>query len=289
MFFIPQNVAPASRQRIRRRAVKLAAFGFQLWVCDDAPGLLQRVCRAGALAVSTVAVLAGDQAQNTEATRALRTSCPHAGILVLLHAGNDDACIQALHSGADAHCPATVSMPLLVALLFSLLRRLTPAANHPSARDPTLPGTHACARDLTRAGGDTSARDPTPLAAHMPMVVADDHGWSLHDGGSVLMAPAGGRIPLTTGERAFMATLLEADGLRAPHRELIDAVNACYAAAAPRTHQARLGVLISRLRRKVKRYGYDMPLKSVHNWGYMFTGRVPTQSARSTQPGLQVP
>lgn len=121
----------------------------------------------------------------------------------------------------------------------------------------------------------------------MPTVTADDQGWSLHESGSVLMAPAGGRIPLTTGERAFISTLLAADGLRAPHRELIDAVNACYAAAAPRTHQARLGVLISRLRRKIKRYGYDLPLKSVHNWGYMFTGRVVAQSARNAQPVMQ--
>jgi DNA-binding response OmpR family regulator len=191
-----------------------------------------------------VAVLAGSLAQSMDALQYLHAVCPGVGVVVLMHSRNDAAYVQALHSGADACCPVSVSTPLLAAVVFSVLRRLVAAP--------------ASASVATTANGA---------------------GWRLLESGSVLLGPADARIPLTTGERAFMATLLSADDAKAPHRQLIDAVNACYAHAAPRTHRARLGLLISRLRRKVASHGHDLPLKSVHNWGYMFTGKVASQAA----------
>jgi DNA-binding response OmpR family regulator len=251
VFIVPVDAPQTKRHRIQMRAPQLAAQGFQLQVCDDAPSAHDHVDAARARGVAAVAVLAGNRTQNSDAARYVRALCPDAGVLVLMHTRNDAACVQILHSGADAYCPANVSTPLLVAVLFSLLRRLARA----------------------------SSRTATVLAP-------DDGGWSLHEGGSVLIGPAG-RIPLTTGERAFVATLLSADGLRASHRQLIDAVNACYPSAAPRTHQARLGVLISRLRKKFGCYGYDMPLKSVHNWGYMFTGHIASVATGAAVPKVR--
>jgi len=203
--------------------------------------------------VLSVAVLAGQLKQSIDAARYLRAVCPGTGIVVLMHGRSDAGCIQALDTGADAYCPAGASSALLAAVVFSLLRRLTPASG---------------------------------LAS--PASVDPDRGWALHEGGSVLTGPGGARISLTTGERAFMKTLLYAREARASHRQLIDAVNACYANAAPRTHQARLGVLVSRLRRKFASHGYDMPLKSVHNWGYMFTGTIASGRAASAQPARQL-
>ena len=98
--------------------------------------------------------------------------------------------------------------------------------------------------------------------------------WSLQEQAWILLSPEGVRIALTTGERAFLLVLLNQPGLRATHRQLIDAVNTEYALESPPTHQARLGVMVSRLRRKFTEHGLTMPIKSVHNWGYMFTGPV---------------
>jgi DNA-binding response OmpR family regulator len=253
LFIVPHDAAASTLRRTPLWVAKLASSGFQVRVCSDTAGAHVQVHRARALAVPSVAVLGGNLNQNMDAARYLQAVCPGTGIVMLMPGRGDAATIQALNSGADACCPAGVSVPLLAAVVFGLLRRLA-------------------------AGPGTATA-----------VTAVEGVWTLDEGGSVLMAPAGGRISLTTGERAFMTTLLSAPGSKAPHRQLIDAVNACYAHAAPRTHQARLGVLISRLRRKFARHGYDMPLKSVHNWGYMFTGKLASDTAGSDHAARQVP
>src|SRR5690606_28199266 len=96
--------------------------------------------------------------------------------------------------------------------------------------------------------------------------------WSLPEQAWILASPEGKRIALTTGERAFLMALLAAPNQRAAHADLISAVNEAYKQESVSALQSRLSVLVSRLRRKCAEHGAGLPLKSVHNWGYMFTG-----------------
>jgi DNA-binding response OmpR family regulator len=99
-------------------------------------------------------------------------------------------------------------------------------------------------------------------------------GWRLDEQAWVLVDPAGMRVPLTTGERAFMLTLFNAPERRAKHADLIAAIDAGSASASHATSRARLGVLVGRMRQKFTQHGSALPLKSVHRWGYMFAACV---------------
>lgn len=99
--------------------------------------------------------------------------------------------------------------------------------------------------------------------------------WSLQEQGWMLAGPGGCRVPLTTGERAFLAALLKAPGMRASHDVLTIAVNAAYEVAGKSRQVRQLGLLVSRLRRKCEDQGATLPLHSVHGWGYMFAQGAP--------------
>jgi DNA-binding response OmpR family regulator len=99
--------------------------------------------------------------------------------------------------------------------------------------------------------------------------------WSMQEQGWVLAGPGGCRVPLTTGERAFLDALLKAPGMRASHDVLTAAVNAAYGAAGKSRQVRQLGLLVSRMRRKCEDQGAALPLHSVHGWGYMFAQGTP--------------
>ncbi|MGP1614655.1 MAG: helix-turn-helix domain-containing protein [Pollutimonas bauzanensis] len=220
----------------------LQAQGFDVLPCACLPELYGRAQENAAQAgAPPLFVLAGTQADNCAAASYLRTLYPAAGILALVASGSDARLAQTLQSGADNYCRRNASTALVLASLLRLLWR----AGHPGAIAEGL-------------------QPPSP----------ETGCWSLLERGWVLGGPRGQRIPLTTGERAFLTTLFAAPDLRADHRQLIDAVNSSYSLISPPTHQARLGLLVSRLRRKFRAHGAEVPLKSVHSWGYMFTGTV---------------
>lgn len=108
--------------------------------------------------------------------------------------------------------------------------------------------------------------------------------WQFIDKNWALRCPDGQSIALTTGERAFLSILLSAPFQQATHAQLIDAVNAAYKQDEPRTHSVRLGVMVSRMRRKFNGAGMPLPLKSLHGWGYMFgvNRDDPPRQSRST-------
>lgn len=225
------------------QAMQLQAHGFDIAACTDMQQLYGKAREmAGHSGLQWVVVLAATLAANRIAATYLRTLYPVAGILALVASSRVTVLMQTLQSGADGYCPRNASPELLLA---SLLRLLWRAGNFGSV--PQAQG----------AAGAVAAGT-----------------WALLEQGWVLLGPQQQRIPLTTGERAFLTTLLAAPGQRADHRRLVEAVNSNYDPVSGSVHPARLALLVSRLRRKLRAHGAEAPLKSVHRWGYMFTGRV---------------
>ncbi|MDS1140330.1 helix-turn-helix domain-containing protein [Pusillimonas sp. SM2304] len=235
-FFAPK--ANAALTAVRNKTIAgLQAQGFQVLRCTDVLALHQYILTSASTHAPPVAILSGTLTENCAAATYLRTLHAGAGIVAIVDPAPETDAILSLQSGVDNCFARNASPALLGAILFRLM-----------ARAGAVPDADASAAPAS--GGI----------------------WSLEEQSWVLVSPDGVRIALTTGERAFLTALLNAPDLRATHRQLIDAVNAGYALSEAPTHQGRLGVMVSRMRRKFTAHGLTMPLKSVHNWGYMFTG-----------------
>ncbi len=225
-------------------ATLLRTHGFEVLHCGDLPKLYRLAKKNARQYGATIFVmLSGSLAENCIAAKYLRALFPAARILALVGSLDDPVLIKSLESGADGFCRRDASTQLLLATIFRLLGR--------SGTQLNMADHHAV------PGQSESSANWTLL----------EHGW-------ILGGPQGLRIPLTTGERSFLTALFAEPDFCASHAKLISAVNASYNRYSPATHQARLGVMVSRMRRKFKEHGFSMPLKSVHNWGYMFTGPV---------------
>lgn len=241
--FQPKLANGKSDRRIRR----LRARGFDVIVDSHLLELYHSI--QANLAQShhlLLVLLAGQQQDNCSAASYLRTLYPSIGILALVGEDTEAACLQLMQSGTDNYCRYDASFQLLLATVLRLLARM---------------------------GGDAPSGAPVmPLAAARPVHPGN---WQLQDNGWMLAGPEEQRIPLTTGERAFMTTLFSQPSLCAEHKLLIAALNSGDEAASVAAQQGRLVLLVSRLRRKFRAHGVtDIPLKSLHSWGYMFTGLV---------------
>ncbi|TEA79123.1 helix-turn-helix domain-containing protein [Allopusillimonas ginsengisoli] len=238
ILFVPADTSNA-RLAGRHRIAELESYGLAVSYCADMPQLYRTTRQSMDAGATTAAVLSGDHNQNCTVAAHLRALHPLLGIVALTQSESEAMLLQCLHSGVDHFCPARASSQLLSALLFRLLWRLDVSA-------------------AARAAAGASAV------------------WSLPEQAWILASPEGKRIALTTGERAFLMALLAAPNQRAAHADLISAVNEAYKQESVSALQSRLSVLVSRLRRKCAEHGAGLPLKSVHNWGYMFTGPVST-------------
>jgi len=231
----PDTSATAKRSR---HAEQLDAHGFDVQCCNSVGSLHRQLQHyAGQAAAATLAVLAGPLSENCTQAICLRALYPQLPIITLVPSYSEAHLIQVLQSGADNYCLKSGSAALLVATLFRSLRPRN--GNTAPSAAPEKPGR-----------------------------------WALRDQVWVLPRPANISVPLTTGERAFMLTLLTAPELRATRADLMAAITANRAVGSASINQARLGVLVSRMRRKFQQQGVALPLKSVHNWGYMFAGLV---------------
>jgi len=181
-------------------------------------------------------VLGGSLAQNCAAAASARALAPSLGILALVSSTDEEHLLPIMRSGVDTYCPDSASARLVAAAVAGVLQRVRLFS---------------------------SAARPIPQ-------------WELRNHGWVLASPGGKRMPLTTGERAFLVALMGAPGCRACHADLIAAVGSAYGSQAPEWGRPRLGVLLARMRQKVQSHGETLPLKSVHGWGYMFTTRDPS-------------
>lgn len=234
-------LAPKATAGVGTASSKIAAAldtnGFEVLPCADILELYQLAQEKLKPDGPALVLLAGSHAENCVAATYLRTLHPYVGIIVILQGTAEEPLLQALQAGADTYCFRGSSAALLSALILRLQWRLNQRWSQPVVHDEPKAGV-----------------------------------WSLQEQAWSLVTPTGTRVPLTTGERAFLSFLLSAPNQRATHGQLIEAVNASYALKDPSAQPGRLGVLVSRMRRKLTVHGAVLPLKSMHNWGYMFTG-----------------
>lgn len=190
---------------------------------------------------SVLAVLAATAPLNRAAASIL-AAVPQVGVLVCLDACDDASLAGVLQLGVDAWCPRNCAPAVMALALHSLKRRLEACA----------PSVHPSASPVIQHRG---------AGAKLPVWMLLDHGW-------VLKTPAGKALRLTSSERAFMLGLAQSEAHTATHAQLLHALGR----GEPDTSaaRARLGVLVSRLRRKAAAQGEQLPLQSLHSRGYMF-------------------
>ncbi|WP_433852998.1 response regulator transcription factor [Stenotrophomonas nitritireducens] len=166
---------------------------------------------------------------------------------IVLVTGRSSAADMAhgLSAGADVYLAKPLELPVLVAALHSLHRRMA------SRRGST----HAV------------AREPAPVAAR-----GTGDGWSLRAGGWELWAPNGRSLLLTVAERTLLQELFSAPGTPLGRARLIAALS-----PTPRDFDPhRLEVLVHRLRTRVRTAtDLALPVRTLRGAGYLL---VSTQS-----------
>lgn len=221
--------------------------GFRVASCRSASDIAGRLAQSGDQAESDEAmiVIDGRQRGGMEAAAYAQAMFPDAGVMALLDAGDETGMIPFFRNGIDAWVPYGASAEVLASAVLGHLR------------------------------GRHRLRTDDGMAVAAPFIPVKG-AWTLSEQGWKLRGPGGRVLALTTIERALLQCLHDAPNHRASHLSLVRALRP-YAgtgnaqALQPADH-SRLGVAISRLRRKASVQGLELPLKSVHNWGYMFTG-----------------
>lgn len=214
----------------------LGNAGFDVRGLPDAPAFY----KAHALAPCEVAVLDiglhGEDGLSLAAQ--LRASGP-VGIVMASARGAVEERIEALRRGADVYMVKPVHIEELAATIRMLGSRVR------AVMQPQAPA--------TRPDAAAAAAAPAPA-------------WRLAEGDWVLRDPAGRQLKLTTNERALLASLMGTGGQVVNRDDLLLGVGGDLREADPK----RLDVIVSRLRRKARQAGMQLPLHVVRGAGYQF-------------------
>lgn len=235
--------------------------GYRVIHCADTATLRREAGKAARVALPgnepVVAVLAAGMPQN-RAGASILAAMPRFGVVIMPDSFDDASLTTALQLGVDAWCPRQAAPQVLALVVQCVMRRLEQNnAGFASARNELL----AC---------------PAPAPLPWP-----DTQWQLDDRAWVLRTPAGKQVRLTYAERCFMLELIRRPGLSATHADLgVACGNTAMDAAVVKS---RLGVLVSRLRRKVAQHGADLPVQSLYKLGYMFSGDIAADGIESNE------
>jgi DNA-binding response OmpR family regulator len=250
LFFAPQE-SHDSKEQQEKLLVQLQIYGFRAVVCETLSAVYLMMQRgiapadaAGPALGIRVAILSGPSKDNLAMAASLRVLYPQLAIMAVVVAHDHTEAIQALHSGVDSVFSSDTPDQLRMAMLMALMRsrQIAPAAIE--AQEEGLIG----------------ALDEAPWALQ-------EKGWSLN-------SPRGIAVVLTTSERAVMLALLRAADRHVSRSELLRAIDGENASPAGPQASRRLGVIVSRMRRKFQEHGLELPLQAVHGAGYMFTAQL---------------
>ncbi len=234
----------ASSQRKQSLSGMLAEYGWTAFACGEPAEAYRHVLQLFERrdAAPPLFVLTDVDPRSRTVVSSLRTLFPATGIMLVHGTGGEPGLASCFQLGVDVWAPETASAELLVSMLLGLARRQAVWQR----REEPGPGSSSVASG----------------------------NWTLGDQGWVLVSPEGVGMPLTTGERAFLSVLMSAPEKKASRETLIAAIHGEFEESPSEKDRGRLGVMISRLRRKAEKYGLVLPLKSLRNWGYMFSGKV---------------
>lgn len=223
----------------------LVTAGFTVRVFSRVAELYQSAIEALALFntnQSVIFLISGGSNESLAALARLRSQYAQLPIVVALPEFNESQILQALYCGADQYCLQNTSTDLWAAVFSSLLRRSKSAHEK-----------HMTVRLNTPTGATQAASS-----------------WKLQDEGWLLTCPEGQQISLTTTERQLLQILFAQPDKRASHQQLLDAISNGDESDEMAVSLNRLGVVISRLKRKAQRANMTIPIRSVYKWGYMF-------------------
>ncbi len=225
----------------------LPKLGFNVQATPD-PGFLYTCLADLEPSPPPVAVILAAQAGvNLAVLSYLRALYPALPILVVVPQYHEQLLAQVVVAGADMYCNDTAETSLVSTMLARMITRA----------------------GLSRALAGPLSRDDCPEQQGV---------WRLEGRGATLVTPDGTRLQISPNERAFLATLFNAVNHKAAHADLAYAITRHVCDPVPSAAVlGHLGVVTSRLRRKLERQGFDLPVRSVHKWGYVFTAacRVP--------------
>lgn len=226
--------------------------GYRVIHCADTATLRREAGKAARVALPgnepVVAVLAAGMPQN-RAGASILAAMPRFGVVIMPDSFDDASLTAALQLGVDAWCPRQAAPQVLALVVQCVMRRL----------------------EQNNAG---FASVPVSLPCPGAQWQLDDRAW-------VLRTPAGKQVRLTYAERCFMLELVRLPGLSATHADLGAACGNTAMDGA--VVKSRLGVLVSRLRRKVAQHGADLPVQSLYKLGYMFSGDIAADGIESNK------
>lgn len=235
-----QRFGPENRCQTYQQA--LAQAGFTVQPMSQALELYQEVAEtlSNNRQVPVICLVSGGGNDALAVIARLRAKQAQLPILVELPDLDETKIAQALYCGADQYCLSNTSPDLWVATVSSLLRRVS------------------------------ASLSSVPLATPQIVTLQTEDHWKLLDEGWLLEAPTGQQIILTSTERQLMRTLLQQPDRRASHQQLLGAISNGDESEDQAIAHNRLGVVISRLKRKGQAANMIIPIRSVYKWGYMF-------------------
>ena len=237
---------PVQSSVLQTRQEELKTAGFEIQIHTQArnfyPVAAQAIAEMGP-ATPPLFIISGINSESLAALSRLRMQSVYLPIMVDFPRFIEAHILQALYSGADDFCVLDTSAALWIAKIECLLRR--------SRHQSWVGGVKTAAVEVA----------PEPV----------EPTWGLRDEGWVLTSPQGAAIALTTTERQFLLMLCSQPDKRASHQQLLEAISEQSDANtdAGAGHN-RLGVVISRLKRKAALEGATIPIRSIYKWGYMF-------------------
>lgn len=247
----------------------LPAHGFELVALHTPRELFLRIGSQ----TSPIVLLSCPLAEAYMLASRVRLMDSSVGLIMMSDFKGPDARVRALQSGVDLCLDPDVEQSELAAYLHALFRRVLSGRPLPST---SL--NHANRKAGYKDGGDYGQSFNRDKQAEADRHL-DGEGqsakplkWRLSDRGWTLVDPSGVQIPLTTAEREFINRLFATPAKRIGRAELMSAPED---GAPDATSASRyIDVLVSRLRRKAQQAGVDLPVRSIHRWGYMFTGEI---------------
>ncbi|MEZ2623113.1 response regulator transcription factor [Paenalcaligenes hominis] len=243
-----QPLQSARSSVLQSRQGELRTAGFEVITCTEPRSFYPAATKAFLSARAQEPVLfmiSGLESESLAAISRLRMHSGYLPIMIELPAFNEEQALHALYSGADDYCVNETSTALWVAKIEYLLRRV----RLPQSQTETY---------------------PVPMPTH-PITESKTVQWSLTDDGWTLVSPEGLKLVLTTTERQFLSTLCSQPDRRASHDQLLESISEKNPPESDAVSgHNRLGVVISRLKRKATSEGLTLPIRSIYKWGYMF-------------------
>ncbi|MBC7203632.1 MAG: winged helix-turn-helix domain-containing protein [Pusillimonas sp.] len=237
------DVEAADSQRLVQ-AVRdhLEDYGLVFVVCTDTDAVYReasdQVTAPAGHGAGALVVLNADFARNCAVTHYLRAAVPGVCIVVRVPNYHEQTLMHALQSGADSYFCSPASPRFLSTLLFSRLR-----------------------------GGGLSL----PPVNLLESGLVPDQAWCFAEQSWAVVGPDGTRVRLTSSERAFLLALTGQPEMCASHEVLIKQLW-LGSNTARQSGRERMSVMVSRLRQKFKEKGLELPIRTLHGSGYMFSG-----------------